>query len=316
MITKRKVIGARIRQIRTGCGFTQEELGHRAELHSTYVGAVERGEVNISLANLEKLAAALNIQLHEIFLQDDLSSSPLNGPAGYLTRSADPAENPLRQLSDISKWTTKICRDLDKLNSVMSNTKYYSIDVLGNAIKSIIGALESKAPWKTGHAKNVELSAGLIGESLGLSPDQNNELKLASLLHDIGILLSDDDVWEKTGALSKDDYKIIKSHPVKGEEILRSVNGFDTICLAIRHHHEHWGGGGYPDSLKGDQIPLYSRIIAVAEVEDAMTATDRPSRKGMNKKEVVRALKEKSGTQLDPDIVKAFLKIIRNSASS
>ncbi len=315
-MSKQKIIGARIRQIRSECGFTQEELGHRADLHSTYVGAVERGEVNISLANLEKLATALNIQLHEVFIGDGLTYGSQNGPAAQIRNPGDLTANPVRQLSEISKWTTRICKDLDKLNNVMANTRSFTIEVLGDVVNSIIGALEHKSNWKLGHAQNVRHNAELIGQSLGLSADENNELKLASLLHDIGIMLSNEDVWEKKGHLTKEDYGIIRAHPIEGEEIFRSVEGFESICLAIRHHHEHWDGGGYPDALMGEQIPLYARIIAVAEAEEAMTATDRPYRKALTGKEAVRILKGGSGKQFDPEIVKAFLKIKNTSTST
>lgn len=307
MKTKQKTIGARIRQVRSDLGLTQEELGHRTDLHYTYVGAVERGEVNVSIANMEKLAQGLGVELYKLFIPEHLSPGPAYLPPRHSTQTTDVAENPIRQLSEISKYTVKIFKNLDKLNGVMIHSKSNAIEMLLDVVKSIVCALECKAQWTREHAMNVERYTKQLGEALGLNTAENNELRLAALLHDIGIMVSNDSVWGKTGDLSERDYKRIKEHPVKGEEIFGSVAGFKTVCLAIRHHHERWDGGGYPDGLQGDQIPLYARIIAVSEMCETMTANNRPNAKSLSKKRAIKILKEESGKQLDPEIVKVFI---------
>jgi len=156
----------------------------------------------------------------------------------------------------------------------------------------------------------VTFYSHLIARGLGLSCEEIDKLRLASLLHDIGKIGIKEDILLKPGSLTEEEMKIIRQHPVIGEKILKSIEEIKEILPAIRNHHERWDGKGYPDGLAQQQIELIGRIITVADSFDAMT-TDRPYRKKMDYEQAARELVRCSGTQFDPEIVKVFLKELK-----
>lgn len=135
------------------------------------------------------------------------------------------------------------------------------------------------------------------------------EMLRAGLLHDIGKIRIPPEILYKPGRLTEEEYNLMKMHPVYGEEIVYPIASLRHLCPTIRGHHERWDGKGYPDGLKGEQIPLPARIIAVADVFDALAA-ERPYKKGMEVTKVRSILVEGRGTHFDPHLVDAFLKII------
>ena len=120
-----------------------------------------------------------------------------------------------------------------------------------------------------------------------------------------------DIILDKPGSLSNEEYALVKMHPVKGEEILRPVRQLQNVLPVIRHHHERIDGNGYPDRLRGEEIPFFARIVHVADSFDSMTA-DRPYRPAPGKEYAVSELKKYSGLQFDPKVVEAFLKILED----
>jgi len=139
---------------------------------------------------------------------------------------------------------------------------------------------------------------------LGLSELQKQKIRLASILHDIGKLTFSDTLFKADRALTKLELKIIEMHPIIGANIISEIN--KSIATIIRSHHEHYDGAGYPDGLKGKSIPVLSMIIAVCDTFDAML-TERPYQKATDAKTALEEIKQKSGTQFDPDIVKVIL---------
>jgi HD-GYP domain-containing protein (c-di-GMP phosphodiesterase class II) len=150
----------------------------------------------------------------------------------------------------------------------------------------------------------------LIGRRLELSEKESNDLKWASILHDIGKIGIPERILNKTDRLTDDEFEIIKGHPAKGGKILRPVAQLAGSLSAIIHHHERYDGGGYPNGLKGEDIPLAARIIAVADTFDAINSTRayRPARKP---EEAMAAIEAVAGSQLDPYIVKVFKEIYK-----
>jgi putative nucleotidyltransferase with HDIG domain len=134
-------------------------------------------------------------------------------------------------------------------------------------------------------------------------------VKICSLLHDIGKICIPETVLEKVDIFTDDDMKIMKEHPLHGARILSSIRQFENIVPAIRHHHEYYNGCGYPDGLSGESIPFIARILSVADAYDAMT-TNRHYRKAMDLSDAIEELKRNAGIQFDPQIVEAFLQII------
>jgi len=127
------------------------------------------------------------------------------------------------------------------------------------------------------------------------------------LLHDIGKIGVDDHVLRKPGTLTPKEYEHIKSHVTIGHRILSDLKEMDEVLPVVLHHHEAWGGGGYPQDLRGETIPLTARIVAVADAFDAMSS-DRPYRKGMPNEKIETILRDGSGKQWDPDVVDAFFR--------
>ncbi|MEK7847091.1 MAG: HD domain-containing phosphohydrolase, partial [Nitrospinota bacterium] len=147
-----------------------------------------------------------------------------------------------------------------------------------------------------------------IGKEMGMNGKMLKDIELGGLLHDIGKLGTYEAILDKAGGLTDEEYKTIKQHPVKGAEILAPIKQLKDIIPAVRHHHEFYNGKGYPDGLKGEEIPLMARIVCVADSIDAMGA-DRPYRKGKPRDVILTELKKFSGVQFNPGVVNTFLKI-------
>ncbi len=165
--------------------------------------------------------------------------------------------------------------------------------------------VEKKSPWTAGHSKRVTSYALVIGNALGWNEKELAGLKIVGLLHDIGKIGVPSSILNKAGRLTEEEYTIVKRHPDDGAQILSKMHLFHEFIPAIRHHHEWYNGQGYPSNLRGTEIPLAARVLAVADAFDAMTA-DRPYRKGMPDEVAMHRLQEAIGEQFDPDIVEAF----------
>ncbi len=176
-----------------------------------------------------------------------------------------------------------------------------------NSIRMIATAIDAKDPYTRGHSERVCSYSLSIGKTLGLSSTELEEIRIAAMLHDVGKIGIDDRVLRKPTALNEDEFSLIKSHPFKGAQIMEPVPQLKKIIPGIKYHHENWAGGGYPDGLKGEDIPLVARIIAVADTFDAMT-TERPYQKAMNPKYAAEKIRSLVGKRFDPKVVDAFLK--------
>ncbi|GAB6877597.1 hypothetical protein JCM13210_23250 [Thermaerobacter litoralis] len=176
-------------------------------------------------------------------------------------------------------------------------------------IRALALALEAKDRYTYGHADRVARLAVTIGRQLGLSDIQLEQLQYAGILHDIGKIGVRDEILNKPGKYSPEEYEEMKKHPVIGARIVDGVHSLETVAYWIRHHHERYDGTGYPDGLSGEDIPLGARIIAVADAFDAMLY-DRPYKAGRPLPEVIEELKRCSGTHFDPRIVEVLLELI------
>lgn len=173
-------------------------------------------------------------------------------------------------------------------------------------VGSLASALDARDPYTAGHSRRVSEYALAIGRQLGFDQDQLDQLRIGALLHDIGKIGIPDKVLQKPGALSSEEFALLRQHPTIGRRILEGVKGFHPYLPVVELHHENWNGRGYPLGLQHDTTPLEARIVKIADAYDAMTS-DRPYRAGMSDAEAVRRLEEASGTEFDPAIVKAFV---------
>jgi len=184
---------------------------------------------------------------------------------------------------------------------------------LAELIRMMAKAVDERAAYLRGHSERVSQYAAAIAEKLGLDEKQVEKVRLASLLHDIGTLGIEDYLVTKDGPLAPDEFDIIKAHTVKGAAILRPIEFLHDLIPGVELHHESLDGMGYPYGLKGDEIPLMARIIAVADSFDAMT-TPRPYQAAMNSEYVLEIMKRLAGTRYDPAVVNALAILVRSGA--
>lgn len=172
--------------------------------------------------------------------------------------------------------------------------------------KAFLLALEMKDEYTFGHSARVAHYSKILGQELGLSDSALEELEMAALFHDIGKIGVPDNVLNKPTRLDENEFKIMKSHPENSGQILNELEFFKSLAPGARHHHERYDGRGYPDGLKGENIPLAARVILIADTFDAMTST-RPYRKGLAYEIAYSELREFAGTQFDPVLVEKFI---------
>lgn len=182
-------------------------------------------------------------------------------------------------------------------------------EALLSTIAALVQAAEAKDRYTRGHSERVTLYAMAIAEELKLPAEEIEALRQAGLLHDIGKIAVSDQILRKPNELSPEDWKAIRSHPQRGVEIIRPVSALRPLIPIILYHHERYNGKGYPKGLKGEEIPLGARILAVADAYEAMTA-NRPYRPAMSKREAIERLKKGAGKQFDPKVVAAFLRLL------
>jgi putative nucleotidyltransferase with HDIG domain len=184
-----------------------------------------------------------------------------------------------------------------------------------NSVRALVHALEEKDPYTKGHSERVASLAALIGEEMGLPTDELEQLRIGGYLHDIGKIGVPESIIKNPKALSKSEFRVIQRHTIKGVEILEPISFLRSHLYLIRHHHERFDGKGYPDGLKGEEIPVGARIMAVADTYDAMTSS-RPYRKGLPPVQALRAISRESGQQFAPEVVVAFQRVFDNRIKS
>ena len=175
-------------------------------------------------------------------------------------------------------------------------------------IRSMSSAIDARDPYTRGHSERVGRFSRIIANVMQLGANEQNRIYLSGLLHDIGKIGIPDQILQKPGKLTDDEFAIIKLHPEIGARIVQSLPQLKDLLPGILHHHESVDGGGYPYGLKGDEIPLQARIMAVADTYDAMTS-HRPYRPGMPHAKAIEIIQSRAGIQWDIESVKAFLSI-------
>ena len=174
-------------------------------------------------------------------------------------------------------------------------------------LELMVAAIEARDPYTSGHSRRVSRNAKLIARAIGLSAKQVERVGIAALLHDVGKIHEVfAPILRKPDRLTAEERAIMETHPAKSAELVQNVSSLRDIMPSVRHHHENWDGSGYPDGLAREEIPLFARVIMIADTIDAMT-TDRPYRKAMTEEDVRRELVRMSGRQFDPTLCAAVL---------
>jgi putative nucleotidyltransferase with HDIG domain len=219
---------------------------------------------------------------------------------GSLDSSAPDQEDlhQARQLADqvaVALSNAQLIEELDLLN-------WGTLSALANAV-------DAKSPWTAGHSQRVTEKALKIGKVLGLSDSELEDLHRGGLLHDIGKIGIPASILDKPGKLSEEERRMIEEHPRKGARILEPIAAYAHVIPMVLQHHEWLNGKGYPDGHTGEDISLGARILAVADVFDALVS-DRPYRKGMELERTLEIIKQESGKQFDPKVVQALLEVM------
>lgn len=185
--------------------------------------------------------------------------------------------------------------------------------MLLSAIESLVMALETKDEYTYGHSSQVSSISVAIGREMGMNQEDLFSLRVAALLHDIGKIGIPDQVLNKRGSLTEEEWELIKKHPGIGARIIAGIPLLQQVGNMVLHHHARWDGRGYPEIISGSDIPIGSRIIAVADTYQAMTS-DRPYRKGLSAAVALSEIQACSGKQFDPAVVDAFCRISAHSS--
>ena len=181
-------------------------------------------------------------------------------------------------------------------------------EVFNSTLLTLVNALDARDTETEGHSERVTHYTLELAKNMGIIDEKFlKTLKIAALLHDIGKIGIPDGILRKPGKLTEEEWQIMKQHPMLGYKILKNIKQLNDVAEIVLHHHERFDGTGYPVGLKGEEIPLGSRIFSVADTIDAMTS-DRPYRKALSFEETAEELKKWSGRQFDPEVVNAFFK--------
>ena len=172
-------------------------------------------------------------------------------------------------------------------------------------VRALANAVEARDAYTGRHAERVAAYGLAIAGSAGIDPRDWPGMEFGFLLHDVGKVAVPDAILFKPGALTDAEEAVMRTHPVVGWEILRDIDFLGDAKLVVRHHHERWDGTGYPDALRGEDIPLLARVFAVADALDALT-TDRPYRAGTDLVTARREIEHGAGAQFDPAVIEAF----------
>lgn len=183
-------------------------------------------------------------------------------------------------------------------------------EIINESIETFTGFIDAKDPYTNGHSKRVAHYTKLIAKECGYEGEELDRIYYVALLHDCGKIGVPDDILGKPGKLTPEEFEVIKSHTVRGGEILRSFKSLKDVEEGALYHHERYDGKGYPEGKKGEEIPLIARMICVADSFDAMN-TDRVYRKKLSKEQIIDELEKNKGLQFDPVYADVMLKLIK-----
>jgi HD-GYP domain-containing protein (c-di-GMP phosphodiesterase class II) len=215
------------------------------------------------------------------------------------------------ELGELAETFNTMTDDLERFVADLKKAAEENRTLFLSSIQMLAGAVDEKDPYTRGHSDRVTRYSVLIAGELGLRQEEIEKIRISAQLHDVGKIGIEDRILKKPGALTPEEFEIMKTHTTKGAAILRSVEMLRDMLPGIELHHESLDGRGYPFGLKGDQIPLMPRIVMVADTFDAMT-TNRPYQAAMDPDYVIRIINSLAGTKFDPTVVKAMTKVFES----
>ena len=246
----------------------------------------------------------------------------MSTPQGRVVYVVAPVRTPARVIGFVGLFRTSddVCFETGELRllgclaeelSNTATTEELNLELrqmLFNTVRSLVAAIDAKDVYTRGHSERVYRLSMLIGERLGLAPDQMQTLSWAAVLHDVGKIAIKGNILNKPGRLTDEEFAEVKTHPAKGCKVIEPIPQLQAALPGIRHHHERFDGKGYPDGLKGEEIPFQARIIAVADTYDAIVST-RAYRQAKTNNWAIDEINRCSGTQFDPEAAGAFMEL-------
>jgi HD-GYP domain-containing protein (c-di-GMP phosphodiesterase class II) len=314
--------------------FTTVENGKNAEMIGTYSTIPDLGWAVVAQRSLEKARGdagvnELNAQALKFVIMVTLAalilgylfavgiSTPIRALASS-TRAISRGEFHERatirgaaEISELAQTFNNMADDIESFIARLKQAAQENRDLFLGSIRMLAAAIDEKDPYTRGHSDRVAKYSMMLGQQLGLSAEELDRLRIASLLHDVGKIGVDDRVLKKPGALTPEEFTVMKQHPTKGANIMRPVAQLKDMLPGIELHHEHVDGRGYPYGLKGDDIPVMARIIAVADTLDAMT-TNRPYQSALELSDALRHIRKVAGTKFDLRVVDALESVVQS----
>lgn len=210
------------------------------------------------------------------------------------------------ELGDLGESFNQMTDQLEHYIEDLQHSAEENRQLFIGTVKALAAAIDGKDPYTRGHSERVARFSLAIGESLGLPDDEMEKLRISALLHDVGKIAIEDSILKKPASLTSEEFEVMKQHPQKGFKIMSQIPAMKDFLPGMYMHHEMMNGKGYPQGLKGDEIPMQARIVSVADTFDAMT-TDRPYQKGMSLEDALALIKTFVGTRYDPKVVDALV---------
>jgi HAMP domain-containing protein len=308
--------------------FTEKEKNHSVEMIGTYSTFPEvnwaviaerslneaRSDAGMDDLNRQALAFVSFVVLAAIALGYFFAvgiSGPIRGLADStraISRGEFHQRSPVRgatEISELAENFNKMAGDIEEYIERLKEAAEENRELFIGSIRMLAAAIDEKDPYTRGHSGRVAKYSTLVGQELGLSPEALDTLRISALLHDVGKIGVEDRVLKKPGALTAEEFELMKQHTIKGANIMRPVSQLKDMLPGIELHHEHMDGRGYPYGLQGPQIPMMARIIGVADTLDAMT-TNRPYQSAMDIDYALGRIKALKGTKFDEEVVNAL----------
>ncbi len=233
----------------------------------------------------------------------------MSGEFAALCSSFNHMANQIQQSEmRIKQWNDELEKEVNARAKELKEANRYIENLYIETITALIEAIEAKDSYTRGHSENVAKYALAIGKKMGLTGSEIEELQIAALLHDIGKIGIREEILNKPTKLNDREYRHIKQHPSIAYQIIGRIPGMEQVAKIVLHHHERYDGQGYPKGLKGDEIPLIARILAVADTFDAMSS-NRSYRNALPLNVIKQELLRNSGIQFDPQVLGVFIEI-------
>jgi HD-GYP domain-containing protein (c-di-GMP phosphodiesterase class II) len=313
--------------------FTTQDNGHKEEMVGTYTTIPDLNWAVVAQRSLDKAredagvtelnAQALKFVVVVTFAALILGylfavgiSTPIRALAVStlaISRGEFHERTPVQgaaEISELAETFNSMAGDIEEFIQQLKQAADQNHELFLGSIRMLAAAIDEKDPYTRGHSGRVAKYSVIVGQHLGLSAAELDKIRISALLHDVGKIGVDDRVLKKPGALTSEEFDLMKQHPSKGANIMRPVAQLKEMLPGIELHHEQVDGGGYPHGLQGDEIPLMARIIAVADTLDAIT-TNRPYQSGMDLEFAMNRIRSLMNTKFDAAVVDALDRAVR-----